>query len=118
MRLKLDENLPVEMAKLLRQAGHDAVTILEQSMGGDLDPDVVAVCRAESRALVTFDTDFADIRAYPPGDYAGLLVFRLRQQDKPHSLAVLRRILPLLDREDIDGQLWIVEEEWVRIRVQ
>ena len=116
MRLKVDENLPVEMAELLREAGHDAVTILEQSMGGDDDPDVAAVCRAESRALVTFDTDFADIRAYPPGEYAGLLVFRLRQQDKPHALAVLQRLLPLLDQAEIVGQLWIVEEDRVRVR--
>lgn len=97
MRLKLDENLPVEMAELLREAGYDAATILEQSMGGDEDPDIAAVCLGESRALVTFDTDFADIRAYPPEEYAGLLVFRLRKQDKPHALAVLRRLLPLLD---------------------
>lgn len=32
MRLKLDESLPVEVAELLREAGHDAVTVLEQDM--------------------------------------------------------------------------------------
>ena len=116
MRLKLDENLPVEMAELLREAGHDAVTTLEQSMGGDDDPDIAPVCRGGSRALVTLDTDFADIRAYSPEEYAGLLVFRLRQQDKPHALAVLRRLLPLLDHKEIAGQLWIVEEDRVRVR--
>ena len=34
MRFKIDENLPVEAAELLRQAGHDAVTVLEQHLGG------------------------------------------------------------------------------------
>ncbi len=30
MRFKIDENLPVEVAELLRRLGHDATTILEQ----------------------------------------------------------------------------------------
>ncbi len=118
MRFKLDENLPVEMVALLRESGHDATTILEQDMGGELDPDVAAVCQREARALVTFDTDVADIRAYPPEEYAGLLVFRLRQQDKPSVLGVLQRLLPLLNRETITGQLWIVEENRVRVRAR
>ena len=31
MRLKLDENLPGELARLFIEAGHDAVTILDQT---------------------------------------------------------------------------------------
>ena len=116
MRVKLDENLPVEAADVLRQAGHDATTILEQEMGGEPDPSVAAVCRREGRALVTLDTDFADIRTYPPPEHPGILVLRLRQQDKRSVLDVLRRLLPLLSNEPLAGRLWIVDEERVRIR--
>ena len=115
MRVKLDENLPVEAAELLREAGHDAVTVLEQGMGGEPDPNVAAVCQRERRALVTLDTDFADIRTYPPAEHPGLIVLRLRQQDKPHVLDVLRRTLPLMDTEPLDGHLWTVGEERVRV---
>lgn len=118
MRFKLDENLPVEIAVLLREAGHDASTVLEQKMGGKPDPDIAAACQREYRTLVTLDTDFADIRAYAPEEYAGILVFRLRRQDKPLLLDVVQRLLPLLDQESLDGQLWIVEEERVRVRAQ
>ena len=118
MRFKLDENLPVEAAELLREAGHDATTILEQNMGGESDPDVAAVCRDEARVLVTFDTDFADIRTYPPEEHAGLLVFRLQRQDKPRVLGVLQRLLPLLAQEALEGLLWIVEEEQIRVRAR
>lgn len=118
MRFKLDENLPAEAAGLLRKAGHDATTVLEQDMGGESDPDVAAVCRHEARVLVTFDTDFADIRTYPPERHAGLLVFRLQRQDRLHVLDVLRRLLPLLAREPIEGLLWIVEEERIRVRAR
>ncbi|MEM1269341.1 MAG: DUF5615 family PIN-like protein [Bacteroidota bacterium] len=118
MRFKLDENLPTEAADLLREAGHDAATILDQDMGGDPDPSVAAICRTENRVLVTFDTDFADIRAYPPDAHFGLLVFRLKRQDKQSVLTVLRRILPLLSKEPLEGALWIVEEERIRVRTQ
>ena len=66
MRFKVDENLPIEIAKLLRDAGHDALTVQEQRLGGGSDPDIAAVCKEENRALVTLDVDFGDIRSYPP----------------------------------------------------
>ncbi len=116
MRFKLDENLPAEAADLLRDAGYDAVTVLEQEMSGETDASVAAVCEQEGRVLVTLDTDFADLRTYPPEDYPGLFVLRLRRQDKPHVLGVLRRMLPMLGTEQLDARLWIVDEERVRIR--
>lgn len=116
MRFKLDENLPVELADLLREAGHDASTVLEQELSGKPDPDVAAVCKRENRALVTLDTDFADIRVYPPEDYAGLLVFRLQRQDKIHVLDVATRLVSVLEQETLRGKLWIVEESRIRVR--
>ena len=85
-------------------------------MSGETDPNVVAECEREGRALVTLDTDFADIRTYPPEDYPGLLVLRLRRQDKPHVLDVLRGVLPLLKTEQLRERLWIVDDNRIRIR--
>ena len=116
MRFKLDENLPAEAAELLRTKGHGAVTVLEQEMGGNPDGDVAAACQREGRALLTLDTDFADIRTYPPAAYPGIVVLRLEQQDKIYLLAVLQRLLALLDVGDLAGHLWIVDEKRVRVR--
>jgi hypothetical protein len=62
------------------------------------------------------DMDFADIRAYPPAEFPGLIVLRLRQQDKPYILDVLARLIRLLGQEPLEQQLWIVEEKRIRIR--
>ncbi len=118
MRFKIDENLPEEAAELLRDAGHDSSTILGQSMGGEPDPEVASVCRRERRALVTLDLGFANIRTYPPEEYHGLIVLRLKQQDKAHVVGVLEQLLPMFETEPLVSQLWIVEEEHVRIRGQ
>jgi predicted nuclease of predicted toxin-antitoxin system len=74
---KTDENLPFEAATALRTHGLDVATVLDQGLGGHPDADIAAVCRSERRALITLDTDFANIDAYPPGDYPGLVVLRL-----------------------------------------
>ena len=36
MKFKIDENLPVEIAELLRQKGYEATTVMEQSLGGEV----------------------------------------------------------------------------------
>jgi predicted nuclease of predicted toxin-antitoxin system len=116
LEFKVDENLPVEAAKLLASAGHDAMTVGDQRMAGQPDMSVATVCRREGRASVTLDLDFADIRTYPPGEYAGIIVFRLARLDKPRILSVLHRLLPVLEHEPLEGKLWIVDETSVRMR--
>ena len=115
MRFKVDENLPHEVAALLRQVGHDAVTILDQGMQGADDGVVIRICRKERRVLVTLDTDFANIQDYPPSQNAGILLFRLGLTSKRHVLTVLRRLLPLLRDEDVARHLWVIDEHSVRI---
>ena len=116
MRFKLDENLPVELADMFREAGHDSVTVLDQDLMGARDSDLTAVCMREGRVLVTFDTDFADIRTYPPDAYPGLVCFRLDSRARGHVLEIGTRLLTLLSSADTSGQLWKVEESRIRVR--
>jgi predicted nuclease of predicted toxin-antitoxin system len=116
LRFKVDENMPATAAALLVAAGHDALTIQDQQLAGHPDSDMADVCRRESRILVTLDVDFADIRAYAPAHYPGIIVLRLSRLDKYRVLATMRRLLPTLDRESPTGTLWIVDETTVRIR--
>lgn len=81
MQFKLDENLPASLVTLFTVAGHDAVSASAQDLQGAPDATISEACRSEERALVTLDVGFADIRAYPPSDYAGIIVLRLRHQD-------------------------------------
>lgn len=102
VRFKTDENLPV--------------SVLDQRLSGANDADLALVCVREQRVLITLDTDFADIRRYPPDQLEGVIVLRPRAQSKQSVLAMLQRVLPLLERESLPGRLWIVEDERIRIR--
>jgi len=95
MKFKIDENLPIEIAEMLRPEGYDAATVHDQNMSGETDTKIASVCQREGRAIVSLDLDFADIRSYPPRDYAGIIVLRLKRQDKIHVLDSFGRLLKI-----------------------
>jgi len=116
MKFKIDENLPAETANLLEQVGYNATTVHGQHLTGSMDQDIASACRSEQRVLITLDLDFADIRTYPPKEYPGLIVLRVKRQDKFTILNVVTRLIKLLPTEDIQGRLWIVDEKRVKVR--
>ena len=116
MKFKIDENLPADVAELLKQSDYDAVTVIDQQLAGTGDLELVSLCLKEDRALITLDTGFADIRTYPPQELPGLIVLHLHRQDKPHILKIIRRLVQTLSTEQLDRRLWIVEEDRLRIR--
>ena len=115
MQFKVDENLPVEVASLLQKRGHDAKTVHQEGLGGGKDEVIAGVCLNEKRALITMDTDFADIRTYPPNDFFGFVVLRLNRQDKSHVVSAVARLVKVLEVVPLAHHLWIVEEENIRI---
>lgn len=116
MKIKIDENLPTSVADILANAGHDAVTVYEQSLQGAKDSRIFGVVTRENRVLLTLDVGFADIRTYPPAEHSGIVVFRLQKQDRLHIEGVVRAIAEELIKEEVGGKLWIVEEDRIRIR--
>jgi predicted nuclease of predicted toxin-antitoxin system len=116
MRFKIDENLHDDVAALFAADGHDAHTVHAEGLRGSNDSMLAAHCLNEGRVLVTLDRDFADIRAYPPADYPGLIVLRVGNQSRRHVLTVIAHVVDLLKHEPLASRLWIVSEAGVRIR--
>ena len=116
MKFKIDHNLPIELAELIRDSGHEAMTAAEQGMA-EADDDVLAEhCRMESRCIVTLDMGFASIKSYPPDAYPGIVVLRARRQDKPTVLATGQSFVRLLDAGALANRLWILEPDRIRMR--
>jgi predicted nuclease of predicted toxin-antitoxin system len=116
MRFKFDENLPSDLGSLLRGDGHDAHSVIDEDLRGATDPSIARVCQDERRILITLDLDFAQIKNYPPQDYYGIIVLRLARQDRDTVLAIIPRVLELLQTEPIAQRLWIVDDHRTRIR--
>jgi predicted nuclease of predicted toxin-antitoxin system len=99
VRFLIDENVPLVVAKALRQLGHECFVVAEQSPSA-VDPDLLAQARAEQRILVTFDSDFSrlifrELRPTPPG-----VVY---MQSRPeHATLVGERFLSLFRDGSLD----------------
>lgn len=89
MKFKIDENLPMEIRDDLRAAGHDAETIMDEGLTGASDSIIMDRVREEARALLTLDKGIADVRAYPPEHYHGIVLFRPHTAGRGAVLAFL-----------------------------
>ncbi len=118
MRFLLDANLPRSAVTLLRELGHEVEVVREVLPGGAEDAAVAAPARAGRMVLVTRDFDFADIRNYPPQDYAGIIVLEL--PDDAVAAQVTRVLQSFISKPDwlarLPGRLAIVETWRVRFR--
>jgi predicted nuclease of predicted toxin-antitoxin system len=116
VKLKIDENLPVEAAEIFNKAGFTADTVHNENLTGAADSRIYLECLKEHRALVTLDLDFSDIRRYIPSKSFGIIILRLLKQDKISVLQIIKQIIPRLKIEILEGKLWIVEKDRIRIR--
>ena len=98
MKIKLDENLPLGLAFLLQDLGHDVHTTRDEGLSGHPDRDIWVTAQKESRFLITQDLDFSDSRQFAPGSHCGILLVRLRA---PGRRKLIDRVSTLFENEDV-----------------
>ena len=75
MKLLLDEHYSPEIAKQLRERGHDVVAVVERpQLGGASDRDLLPAMAEERRAILTENVaDFAPVARQSESDHCGLV---------------------------------------------
>ena len=116
MRIKIDEDLPPIFAKILREKGFDAMTVIEQKLGGYKDPTLWPVVQKEERFLITADKGFADIRVYPPGAHSGVLLLRPDEDGIRPLLALLEDVLNNFNMNAFWGKVVVATPRGIRVR--
>jgi hypothetical protein len=72
MRIKLDENLPVELVEDVTALGHDVDSVESEGLAGQADPVVAAAARHNRRVLFTLDKGMANGGAFHPSTTTAL----------------------------------------------
>lgn len=111
MKFLVDENMPIDVARLLNRLGHDARSIAaDKTLRGIKDPRVIQICDEEQRILLTNDHDFMNVNNYPPAGRAGIVVFHLSSRSRQAMLTATEELLSFIQREKMTprGRLWIV----------
>ncbi len=80
LRLFADHCVPTAVCQALRKAGHE-VLLLRENMPSESE-DVQVLTRAQDLKciLLSLNGDFADVLAYPPHKYGGIISLELRNQ--------------------------------------
>jgi hypothetical protein len=66
VKFKTDENLPLEAASILREAGFPCETVWDEALSGAADQTIAARIQEEGRILVALDLDFQTFRHTRP----------------------------------------------------
>jgi predicted nuclease of predicted toxin-antitoxin system len=107
VKFKLDENLPASSAAILAGAGQ---------LNGATDPEVVAAATAAGRVLISLDVGLGDIRAYPPGSHAGIVVLRLTDQSAATVSKAVCDLAALTKTDGLAGAVSVLQHGLLRIR--
>jgi len=116
MKIKVDEDLPRSALQILQDAGHEALSVIDQDMGGWSDAALWNSVRAEQRFLITADKGFGDIRSYSPGTHGGILVLRPNQDGIRALIDLLERVLANYELASLVGTVTIASPSSIRIR--
>ena len=115
-RLKIDEDLPRQIAELAAARGYDAATVVGQGWQGVSDDDLWTRIQHEGRWLVTADKGFADLRQQPPGSHAGVILLRAAEESRRAYLELAALALDRLELDDLVGAVVVVTYRGVRVR--
>jgi len=116
MQIKVDEDLPRQIVSLLRERDYLTESVVEQGMSGWKDSEIWQKVQVESRFLVTADKGFADIRLYPPGSHAGVMLLRPDQDGIRPTVRLLEKVLQSYDLNDLAGTITVVTPRGMRVR--
>jgi predicted nuclease of predicted toxin-antitoxin system len=116
VKAKLDENLPLQIATLLRGLGHDVHTTEQENLSGCDDSELWTQAGIEGRTLITQDLDFSDSRRFQPGTHHGLILIRLHS---PSRLRLVERVREAFQTEQVEewfGCFVVVTDHKIRVR--
>ena len=119
LRFLSDQCVPAEITNTLRGHGHHVILLREVLPIRSLDPVVIAKSQELGAILLSLNGDFADIVAYPPASYLGIVAIQLHNH--PEIIPpLMERLAAFLDghpaHDFYRGKLLLVEVHRVRIR--
>ncbi len=116
MHIKVDEDIPPIAAIWLQERNYEASTVVSQGMGGWKDDSLWQTIQADQQFLLTADKGFGDIRIYPPGSHAGVLLLRPDEDGIRPILNLLKMVLAQVDLAQLTGAIAVATPRGLRIR--
>ena len=115
MKIKLDHNLSRHLRGTLESFDHDVDTAFDEGLARATDKEVLHAATAEDRILFTLDTDFLNLKRYPPKRHAGVVVFRPSRQGAVAVMKIVEAFVRSADLRKYRKRTALVERTRIRI---
>lgn len=115
-RLLLDQNLSPLTTSFLRELGYDVTDTRELRIPSASDSSILEIAKQQNRIVLTFDSDFADVREFPIGSHPGVIRLKVIPQTVEVLHPILLKFLQALETENIHGCVVIIDNWRVRIK--
>jgi predicted nuclease of predicted toxin-antitoxin system len=119
LRFFADHCVPTLVISTLRSEGYEVHRLTEYLPPDSADSVVIQEALRRNMILLTFDSDFSDIVAYPPESYDGIITFQVHNH--PEVIPeILKHLLAYLKSHsgmsEYKGKILFVELHRIRIR--
>ncbi|MFQ5632247.1 MAG: DUF5615 family PIN-like protein, partial [bacterium] len=93
---------------------HEIILATERGLGGEDDPVLLAQAVSEKCVFLTRDMHFTNILLYPPSDYPGIIVLKIKPQTTTAVHMSLAKALNYFDQDTIQKALVVVDHNKFR----
>ncbi|MEU7835860.1 DUF5615 family PIN-like protein [Nonomuraea sp. NPDC049129] len=117
MNFLIDENLSPRVAELLTKAGHDAVHVRDLQATSAPDSTIMALALADSRVIVSADTDFGALLAQARTTKPSVMLVREILELRPPELVnIIINHLDVLESHLLTGAIVAFAPAGIRVR--
>jgi predicted nuclease of predicted toxin-antitoxin system len=118
MKFLVDNALSPQVAQGLRDAGFDAVYVIDYGMDKAEDPEIFERAAHEDRILISGDTDLGTLLALRQVPKPSVILLRRVSQRRPEVQTVLLLMnLPSFQEYLETGAIDVIKEDSIRIRL-
>jgi len=119
LRFFADHCVPTSIIQGLQDAGHEVLRLRDYLPADSPDGLVISKAQELDCILISLNGDFADILAYPPARYKGILALQMRNHPETVPQLLERLNAYLSAHDDMGhyvGKLMVIETHRIRSR--